>query len=282
MTYDYNASAIGLGGVLKNADGTTTVIPSLASVHLAPTGGRGTAEISDYNKYGVSFTTACSTVLGSDSGQRTFTTSSDIYMTNLNLFGRIQVDLLQTSITSTRNVFAEESMTMQSNADNARFTMHSMIRGLVIDGVEVIPEFDFALTECPTYQEFTNRISGDGVPTYAKQFGVEPTELQSVLTANVQPIRASFVSALHHTPTDKIGPRKGFKLPVKNLGYVHFGELVVKPGRRRVNLLRIEFDSTLAFWDENIEEGFESPSSSPIGGSMTVLSQANNGAPSWP
>jgi hypothetical protein len=282
MTYDYNASAIGLGGVLKNADGTTTVIPSLASVHLAPTGGRGTAEISDYNKYGVSFTTACSTVLGVESGNRTFTTSSDVYITDLNLFGRIEVAFLQSSITSTRDVLDLDPIATKSNPDGSRFTMHSIIRGLKIDGVEVIPEFDFALAECPTYQEFTDRIGGDGVSTYAQQFGVEPTDLQNVLTANVQPIRASFVSALNHAPTDQIGPRKGFKLPVKNFGYVNFGELVVKPGRRRVNLLRIEFDSALAFWDGNIEESFESPSSSPIGGSMTVLSQANNGAPSWP
>lgn len=281
MTYDYNASALGLGGVLKNDDGTTTVVPSLASVHLAPTGGEGSTEISNYNKDGVSFTTARSSVIGYDSGYRTFTTRADVYLTNLNLFGRVQAAILQTSISSTRDIFEEEAITTQSNPDNARFTMNSMIRGLVIDGVEVIPELDLELCSCPTYEQFTNRIGGDYVSTYAEQFGVEQATLQNVLTTNVQPIRASFVKTLQYTPTGNFGPRNGFKLPVKNFGYVHFGELVVKPGRRRVNLLRFEFDSALAYW-EGIGEEPPSLSSSPSAGSMTVLSQDSNGSPSWP
>src|SRR5215210_1977112 len=133
MTYDYNASALGLGGVLKNADGTTTGVPSLGSVHLAPTGGEGFAEISNYSKDGISFTTARSSVFGSDVGYRTFTTHSDVFITNLNLFGRVQAAILQMSVTSTRvvedvDISDEKAIATQSNPDNARFTMNAMVR----------------------------------------------------------------------------------------------------------------------------------------------------------
>lgn len=277
MTYDYNASALGLGGVLKHADGTTTVIPSLASVHLAPTGGEGFTEISNYNKDGVSFTTARSSVFGYDSGYRTFTTRSDVYITNLNLFSRLQAAILQLSITSTRVVedvdaSDEAAIAVQSDPDNARFAMNALVRGLVIDGVEVVPEYDFDLSACPTYEEFRNRIDG-GLVAYADQFGVAQGALERVLATNVQPIRGSFVRALRYGQTDAFEPASGIKLPVKRFGTVHFGDLVVKPGHRHASLLRIEFDSSLGSMDEV---------PSPDGGSMTVVNNVGNGSPSWP
>lgn len=293
FTYHYNASALGLGGVLKHPNGATTIIPSLASVALAPTGGEGFSEISNYDRDGVSFSSAHSRVTGYESaGSGTFTTSSDVYITNLNLFGRVKAAILQTSISSTRDVVETSEISEQFNPDTARFSMHSMIRGLTIDDVEVIPELDLELCECRTYEQFTTRIGGNSVGTYAQQFGIEQTQLEQVLTAGAQPIRASFVRDLHHAPTDKFGPRKGFKLPVKNFGNVHFGELIVKPGRRRVNLLRIEFDAALATMD-NVQrligaddlDGTADATSSALGfggGSMTVMSQDSNGVPSWP
>jgi hypothetical protein len=279
MTYDYTASALGLGGVLKHPNGTTTYIPSLASVHLAPTGGEGEAEISNYNKDGVSFLNARSSVFGYESGYGMFTSGSDVSIKDLNLFGRIQVTRLQTTVTSTRSFAAGETAT-QSNPDNARFSMHSVIVGLCIDGIEVIPVFDLELSACLTYEEFRKQISNDST-TYAQQFGVGPAELQNVLATNAQPIRGSFVSALQHAQTDQFGPRKGFKLPVKNFGHVHFGEMIVKPGRRRVNLLRLELDMGLTFPQNTYTSaGTVNPTSTT--GSMTILSHDSNGSPSWP
>ena len=293
FTYNYNASALGLGGVLKHGNGATTIIPSLASVALAPTGGEGCNEISNYDKDGVSFSNARSSVMGYDSAYRTFTTRSDIYITNLDLFGRVRVAIMQTSITSTREVLSGGDIAIESDPDRALFSMQAMIRGLTIDGVEVVPEFDIDLCESPTYKQFTAKIRGRGVGTSAEQFGVEEEELYNVLEAKAQPIRASFVSDLQHRATDKFGPRKGFKLPVKEFGNVHFGELVVKPGRRRVNMLRFEFDSTLAFRENEAPAGGTTLANAdtmitsdaprtPYKGSMTVLSLDGNGAPSWP
>lgn len=285
FTYHYNASALGLGGVLQDDRGVTTIVPSIASVALAPTGGEGFIEITNYDKDGVSFSNARSRVTGYDSAHSKFTTSSDVYITNLNLFGRVKAAILQTNISSTRDVLETGELATESDPDKVRFSMQTMIRGLTIDGVEVIPELDLVLCECPTFDQFTRRID-EAPDTYARQFGLGQAQLQTAMAA--LPVRGSFVKDLQHQPTEKFGPRQGFKLPVKNFGNVHFGELVVKPGRRRVNLLRIEFDSTLQVGVQRkgraalSSRGGTTSTTSPLGGTMTLLSQDSNGAPSWP
>jgi hypothetical protein len=289
FTYHYNASALGLGGVLKDDRDVTTIVPSLASVALADSGGEGFVEITNYDKDGVSFSHASCRVIGYDSAHKTFTTSSDVYITNLNLFGRVKAAILQTSINSTREMGGD--ITTESDPDTVRFTMHSMIRGLTIDGVEVIPQFDLELCGWPTYAEFDK--------AYAKRLGV-PTRSLAMPTASVQPIRTSFVKALEYAATPTLGPSEGFKLPVTKFGIIHFGELVVKPGNRRVNLLRIEFDSMLrvrkggavpkrmvsssAAMKSALSDGGDvsTTTSSPRRGTLTMLSQDSNGVPSWP
>lgn len=288
FTYHYNASALGLGGVLTNERDVTTIVPSLASVALPPSGGEGFAEISNYDKDGVSFSNASSRVIGYDTGHRTFTTTSDVYITNLNLFGRVKAAILQTSISSTREVVETGDLETDSDPDQVCFAMHSMVRGLTIDGVEVIPQFDLDLVESPTYATFTRTIDG-ARERYARQFGVTQDQLYGLLTAKAQPICASFVNGLRYdTPAETIGPAQGCRLPVRNFGTIHFGELIVKPGTRRVNLLRFEFDSSLTLEDRLMARSnvmmaaLSDPGSSPASGTMTVLSEHSNGAPSWP
>jgi hypothetical protein len=277
FTYHYHASALGLGGVLNYDRGVTKIVPSLASVALADSGGEGFAEITNYDRDGVSFSHASCRVMGYDSAYRTFTTSSEVYITNLNLFDRVKAAILQTSISSTREVAGGN--TMESDPDKTGFSMHSMIRGLTIDGVEVIPQFDLELCQWPTYAEFDKE--------YAKRLGV-PTKRLAVPAAYApQPIRTSFVEALDYGP---LGRSQGFKLPVAKFGTLHFGELVVKPGNRQLNLLRIEFDSTLtvgqrkSFSAAKAGRGGDSDTAvgSPRSGTGTIANLTGNGVPSWP
>jgi hypothetical protein len=276
FTYHYHASALGLGGVLKNDRDVTTLVPSLASVALADSGGEGFMEITNYDKDGVSFSHASCRVLGYDSEYKTFTTNSDVYVTNLNLFGRVKAAILQTSISSTREVTG--NITTESNPDKAQFSMHSMIRGLTIDGVEVIPQFDLELCGWPTYADVDQG--------FARRLGVPAGSLAAPAVGEQQ-IRTSFVEALDHAPAPMLGPSQGFKLPVMKFGNIHFGELVVKPGTRRVNLLRVEFDSTITIGERKKlaaarSGGDGTTSSSPQSGTMTLLSLSGNGAPNWP
>ena len=151
--------------------------------------------------------------------------------------------------------------------------MHSMIRGLTIDGVEVIPQFDLELCQLPTYAEFARL--GD------------PTKNLEVPAANAPPIRTSFVKALDH---GQLGRRQGFTLPVPTFGTIHFGELVVKPGNRHVNLLRVDFNSMLGgVQRKSLSAGraarggeSDTEATSPNGGTMTLLTLTGNGVPSWP
>ncbi len=280
FTFHYHASALGIAGVLKDDRDVTTVVPSLASVALADSGGEGFMEITNYDQDGVSFSHAGCRVLGYDSAQKTFTTSSDVYITNLNLFGRVKAAILQTSISSTREVTG--GATTESNPDKAVFSMHSMIRGLTIDGVEVIPQLDADLCGWPTYAAFNKE--------YMKRLGGPAKALSA--SGGDAPIRTSFVKALQYAPAaPTLGPSQGFKLPVAKFGTIHFGELVVKPGTRRLNLLRIAFDSTLMVGEKKNLTAAKTArrggpeattSSSPFGGTMTMLSLDGNGVPSWP
>jgi hypothetical protein len=276
FTYHYHANALALGGVLKYDGDVTKVVPSLASVALADSGGEGVSEIRNYNRDGVSFSHASCRVLGVDSAHKTFTTSSDVYITNLNLFGRVKAAILQTSISSTRVVTGDFST--ESDPDKAQFEMHSMIRGLTIDGVEVIPQLDLELCEWPTYAAFNTE--------YGKRLtGSTDSATSLAVPAADAPIRASFVRTLDDALPATPGP--SFKLPVPRFGNIHFGELVVKRGARRVNLLRIDFDSTLESEDSmmtGLIRAFtaEEDSGSPLGGTMTMLSLGGNGVPSWP
>jgi hypothetical protein len=279
FTYHYTASALGMGGVLKDDSGVT-IVRSLASVALAPIGGQGLSEIPAYDSDGIAFLSASSHVTGYDSAYRTFTTSSDVTITNLNLFGRVKAASLQTSISSTREVL-ESDTPRTENHDKARFSMSSMIVGLTIDGVEVTPEIDLALCQCATY--------ADVGKVYAKRRLAMPP-------ANAQVIRASFVQNLQYTPTTTVGPcQGGFKIPVKNFGTIHLGELIVKPGSRTLNLLRIEFDSMLqivpiqqvgkpvmAATSSALSDTGDATTTTPRSGSMTMLTLTGNGVPSWP
>lgn len=283
FTYHYHANALGLGGVLKNDKGVIPV-PSLASVALADSGGEG-SDHATYDQDGISFLEASCNVLGYESAPSTFTTSSDVSITKLNLFDRVTAARLQMSMRSTREVTG--GMATESDPDKATFSMQWTIFGLIIDGVEVIPQFDLELAGWPTYAQFE---SGQ-----AKRLGVSPTTLTD--PGAPQSIRTSFVEAFNYAPTP-IGPSQGFLLPVANFGTIHFGELVVRPGNRRVNLLRIDFDSMLRVrkggpakrvvssgadvQNALSDAGALATSASPSSGNMTLLSLAGNGVPSWP
>ncbi len=284
FTYHYHANALGLGGVLRTDRGVIPV-PSLASVTLADSGGEGSGQSTNYNQDGISFSEASCNVLGYESAPNTFTTSSDVTITNLNLFDRVTAARLQMSMRSTREVTG--GITTESDPDKATFSMQWTIFGLIIDGVEVIPRFDQELVGWSTYADFDKG--------YANRLGHAPMSLTD--PGATQLIRTSFVEAFNYTPTP-IGPRQGFVLPVTNFGTIHFGELVVRPGNRRVNLLRIDFDSMLQAGKggpaqrEVISNAIRNaPASaadmgtstrSPSSGNMTLLSLAGNGVPSWP
>lgn len=292
--FTYNASALGVGGVFQRND-KRTVIPSLASVALAPTGGEGYACETNYSYDGISFDRAESRVVGFDDGNGVYTTYSDVFITGLNVFDRLQIGLMHATVESRHD-------TKQPDAES-EFKLRAVYRGIDIDGHEVLPQLDGDLMSdrCETYSKFEQHLRGKS-QWYAQQFGIEETQLIDVLQKSPKPqLRTSLLEKLDVRPlrNDKgegIGRRKGYALPVPRLGKVHFAEYLVKPGRRRITLLRIDLNSLQRFvpmTEQTDETGGELLVAEPMmlvsaqskqtefDGTLSLASVEGNGSPPW-
>jgi hypothetical protein len=269
----YNASALGLGGVIDNADGTRTIISSLASVALAPTGGEGCAVVENYSHCsGISFSRAESRVVGYETADEQHTTYTDIFVTGLSVFERFKVALMQVTMTSTHNATDTDST----------FDLRAMYRGIEVDGEEIIPAIDFELCSASTYDDFANRMLNRY--STAEQFAVKETELTEALVQRRAPFVGSIVTGLHARDKSLVPNGKGNKLFVPGIGTVRFGEFLVKPGRRRINLLRFTFGN-LQMHEQPMNGRamlLNDSTTSGGGGSLTVGSGDGNGVPVWP
>ena len=261
--YAFHASALGLGGVLSSGN-AQTVIPSLASVALAPTGGEGSAVVENYNQHGISFSRAESRVVGTEVSDGVFTTYADVFITNLNVFNRLRIALMGATVTSTRNLADGES----------QFDVRLMYRGVSVDANEVVPLLDFDLCNAPTYGAFVNTLRGD-MNRFAESFGVEPQALQTAVAAtNVQdPIGGTLVRGFQVPQGAAVAAQSRGAIVVPNVGIAHFGEFLFKPGRRRVSLLRMKL---FARGGESMLEA------DGDGGSVTGGSVEGNGTPPTP
>jgi hypothetical protein len=269
----YNASALGLGGVIDNADGTRTIISSLASVALAPTGGEGCAVVENYSHCsGISFSRAESRVVGYETADEQHTTYTDIFVTGLSVFERFKVALMQVTMTSTHNATDTDST----------FDLRAMYRGIEVDGEEIIPAIDFELCSASTYDDFANRMLNRY--STAEQFAVKETELTEALVQRRAPFVGSIVTGLHARDKSLVPNGKGNKLFVPGIGTVRFGEFLVKPGRRRINLLRFTFGN-LQMHEQPMNGRamlLNETTTTGGGGSLTVGSGDGNGVPIWP
>jgi len=261
----YNASALGLGGVINHAGGSTTVLSSLASVALAPTGGEGSALVENYSKDGISFARAESRVAGFESKPDLFTTYTDIFVTGLSVFERFKVALMQVTMTSTRHIAESDST----------FDLRAIYRGVEADGEEIIPAIDVELCNAGTYGDFKSTLQGN-VEQYAARLNVPEASLIEAIKVDRQPILGAIVSGVHRR--DKSLACQGNKLTIENFGTVRFGEFLVKPGRRRINLLRFTFGKDGAAGPQTLQLRADAGDS----GSLTIASVDGNGVPVWP
>lgn len=285
--FTFNASALGLGGVITE-NGCTTVIPSLASVALAPTGGEGSSRVENYCVNGISFTRAETRVIGYETSEDVFTTTTDIMLTNLNIRDRLKVALMQATITSTRRL----------DKDDSDFNMHAIYRGIELDGDEIEPTLDVDLCSGPSgkasnFHDFLKKLKKN-VKKSADLVGVSEENLRDALTRNREPLLTTLVTATHMRKYGKIvSSSVGNRLPVEGLGNAYLGELLVKRGRRRVNLLRFDFgeqrpaphpqrqaaNAGLAAAGEPIVALLDGPGTT---GALTAGSGDGNGQPVWP
>lgn len=242
--FTYNASALGLGGTYlqTNADGGVerVVVPSLASVALSPSGGEGSCIVKGYNRNGVSFSRAESSVVGYRQKADEYVTHSEVRIKNLNLFDRLKIELMHARVVSTHFD--------RRNQPESKFELVATYENIEMDGKEVVPVLDVDLTEnCPTYSHFSAHV-GKSLKEYAERFGMKERILENMLKRQDNPaLRASLTQDIQ--VRDKVtkapirAERKAYGLKVPDLGHANFAEYQVKAGRRRVTLLRLDLDT---------------------------------------
>ena len=260
MEYAFNATALGLGGVIERGR-TTTIIPSMGSVVLPSTGGEGSAEVRNYDSPEISFSTLQTRVGGYRVAEDLFSAYSDILISNLNVLDRIRVALMQLTLTSTRQA--------DPSQPEARFEIRASYRGVRIDDEEVVPQIDLEMCAYETYGQFI-RAAEQQPREIASKLDLNLEAVSEVARGTVSVVRASVVSDVGKRTGSQLSHRKN-KVDVPGLGRLHFGELLLKQGRRRVNLLRLDFgDPTL--------EGFGQAQ----GGTLIMAAGEGNGTPVWP
>jgi hypothetical protein len=284
VSYAFNASAIGVGGVINNP--TRKVIPSLASVALAPTGGNGSSIVTGYSQNGVEFSLAYTYVTGEETAPGVFVTRADVTIENLVLFNQLSIRRMSASVTSRREVAEDE----------AKISFHAEYQGVKIGTYELIPDVDLDLfTTFPTYDKFLEEVKAPGNGAkYKARFGWDPPADPAALTAStpkLEAIRASMLKGMKDSTSQKAVRRNGHTIAVRGFGKLRLAEVLLKPGRRRLSLLQLDFDRHVSpmmmsgapdMGDDEMNLSVTATPDSPDSGTMTIASVEGNGTPIWP
>lgn len=282
MEFTYNASALGAGGIIQRGN-ETTIIPSLASVALAPTGGEGSAEVTNYNTPNIGFTRAWTFVRGAQIGRsKIFTTQTQVRVTNLRLFDQLFIGSMEATVTSTRGFQGPE---------DHEFELLATYETVIVNGQLVAPRIDVSVHGLKRYDQLSQLLDApppEAIPEgisaaayrqgLAERFNAATPEKLTELLQQSKPVQGSLIHRVDGDPE-----AKHHKVFIPGLGTARFGELMIKPGRRRVNLLRIAFgvDERLSFL-ANPGETVELEDTPGLGGSMTFASVEGNGSPIGP
>jgi len=281
MYFAYNASALGAGGVIERGPVTYT-IPSLASVALAPTGGEGRSVVSNYVSEELSFSHAETRVFGRQTGRDPknplFTTMTYVLLKNVNIFDRVTIAEMGSTVTSTRGF---------EGGDDHPFELSIFINDVRIDGRPIRPKIDANLTSLARYEDFAKVVAAPRTAAanrLAERFGATPDQLVK-LVKDRKPVQGCLIEEVEGVAQ----AQRGSVIPVPGLGVVRFAELMLKPGRRRLNLLRFSFglgpqnDGAMPMALRMEEGPFDEGSGmGPSGGSMTLGSGEGNGTPIEP
>lgn len=284
MEFTFNASALGAAGVIERG-GVVTTIPSLASVALAPTGGEGRSVVANYFSEELEFAHAETRVYGRQVDDKpSFTTSTYVLIAGLRVFDRLRVAEMRATVTSTRG-FEDD--------DDHDFLLDLSYTGIELDGRQLLPKIDVCLGSLRRYDQLGQVLKPGRLPqgltaprdvkSLAQRFNASsPAELAGLLGAR-KPVQGTIVESIEGWGPKAVSP----SLFVSGLGTVRFGEFMLKPGSRRLNLLRINFGTPAgsAAPKKMMKSASLSKRSSQTdftGGSMTMGSVEGNGTPIGP
>jgi hypothetical protein len=274
MSFAYNASALAFGARFEQPD--NSIIPSQASVALAPTGGDGYETVTNFNYKGIiTFDEASVYVTGSEHGTVRNTLAS-VTIKNLNVLNLLHVDLLSSRITSRHEVGkAEGEITLHgTSADNlriagrpvkvnfnhdfySRYATHETLAAALakpgqndVPGMEQLIAQDAQTCDCTPEESRKKSLA----QLLAGRFGWNPDECVKGAPNDPSVIHCSLLDSIDGI--DQIDDskftrsdlrekfpvrRNGYVITVAEFGTIKIGELIIKPGERRLNLLRFDF-----------------------------------------
>lgn len=237
MTFAYHAQGVGLAASMTRP--CCEIIPSLATASLSITGGESYSTVRDYNWKGlITFDEASAYATGNvhhkDEG-RVYNTLSTVTVRNLNIANMVHAELVVARVTSEHH---------PGDAEGRITFAGSMIRNLVIGGRRMDVELDEApFTNNPTYTGFSDsfkKLRGQAVEYH--------DEHKQVLSCSL---------------ATRIGDTKDFVIHIPEFGRIYVAQVIMKPGYRRISMLRFALGS-------------------PIAGSLEVGGGETNGVEYWP
>jgi hypothetical protein len=291
MSFVYHANALAFGGAIKKP--CCEIIPSQASVVLAPSGGEGSQTIRNFNYKGIiTFDEASVYVAGSQRGRRRNTVATAL-IRNLNLLNMVHIELLCARVTSEHLAVDDDE---QSPCDEPEFTFE----GSIIDNVRIagrqtkITLDPSVFSRYPKHTDFVKAFAGPPVAEdrmlgtssdkgndgtlaerYAQRFCWPAGTCGEGAPSKRGVIRCSLVEDIDGIPNvdedfsddenrrknDKIHPvrRNGYIVRIADFGTIAIGEVILKDQQRTLNMLRFNLGS-------------------PIDGSGTACSSTSNGA----
>jgi hypothetical protein len=254
MAFSFHANTLAFGGQIEEPGRRPKYLSSQASVTLPTEGGVGEATVCDFEQDGISFYRAESRVFGNAFDDRIFTTFANVTVYGLDILGRIQADVLSTSVTSIHE-------RVPGKISESQISFDVNILGLVIDGNPVHVEFDTEpYRRHGTFSAFTDSfmsLSEAEATRLATAYNWPLGECQTVTggaksfhvpARAMSGLRASVVRDT--TPSLAAGTipgvtRQGYTIEVAGFGLVHLGEVLLIPGRRSISALRVELGKTL-------------------------------------
>jgi len=236
-SFAYHAQAIALSAALTRP--CCENIPGLASTSLSQTGGESYSVVRDYNYKGlITFDEASAYVTGSRSKEDDeFNTLSTVTIRNLNVLNMVQAEIVVARVTSLH----------KRGDDEGRITFAgSMIRNLTVGGHTVNVALDHRpFSDHPKYSSFRDNCRKMPNTREAKHGDLLTT---SLVAGDVK---------------CAIGNNQGYTMHLPEFGTIFIAQILMKPGYRRVSMLRLELGS-------------------PIAGSVEVCGGESNGSEYWP
>lgn len=232
MSFAYHAQALGFAAHLTRP--TCDVVPSQASVALSQTGGEGYSTVKNFNYKGIfSFDEASSYVAGSmEHGD--YNTVAMVTVRNLNVAHMIHADLIVCRVSSRHHPgLAEGEITFAG----------SRFEGLKIGGASVEPQLDHALfATYPTFERFAgmgDKEARELAPHVCWDPNGKVPERNGVITCSI-------VRNLPDLSRSVGAKTNGYAVQLDQFGTIYLGQIIMKPGYRRLSMLRFDLGCPLS------------------------------------